>query len=330
MRLGLGLGLNRDRRRATPAPVAAFSGTPLTGAAPLSVVFTDASTNTPTSWLWEKNSGSGWVNFASTPTVQNPTEVFAEGTWDVRLTATNAGGSDGETKLDYVVSAWTPASLTNLELWFTAGPTWCFSDAGGTVACGAGDSVYVWKDRSGNALDVSQATSGRRPKLQQTSGKWCVRFAEADSTMLFRDEGVGGTTSTAHTVAFACKPADAAGNKLLCDLSSSYAIYTPQTPSSFYGWYDGSWIESAAASATGDQAIVFLPSAGKIRRDGLQIATGVSFTGGRNLNRIYVGNLQGGGSNHWSGDVYEMVIALQTVAGADLTSLETYLDGQMP
>jgi hypothetical protein len=86
------------------APVAAFTGTPLSGTAPLSVVFTDSSTNTPTSWLWEKSSdgGSNWSNFASGPTTQNPTESFTAGTWAVRLTATNAGGSDGETKLAYV------------------------------------------------------------------------------------------------------------------------------------------------------------------------------------------------------------------------------------
>ena len=83
------------------SPVAAFSGTPLSGAAPLSVAFTDASTNTPTSWLWERTSdGSTWSTFS---TSQNPTASFSAGTWGVRLTATNAGGSDGETKLAYVV-----------------------------------------------------------------------------------------------------------------------------------------------------------------------------------------------------------------------------------
>jgi PKD repeat protein len=87
-----------------PAPVAAFTGTPLSGTAPLSVAFdSSATTNTPTSHLWEKNDGSGWVNFAGTPTVANPTESFTAGTWSVRYTATNAGGSDGETKLAYVV-----------------------------------------------------------------------------------------------------------------------------------------------------------------------------------------------------------------------------------
>ena len=35
-----------------PAPVANFEGTPLSGTAPLTVQFTDASSNTPTSWVW--------------------------------------------------------------------------------------------------------------------------------------------------------------------------------------------------------------------------------------------------------------------------------------
>lgn len=84
----------------TPPPVAAFSGTPLTGTDPLEVDFTDESTGTPTSWLWERNDGGGWASFS---TDQNPANVeFTEGTWSVRLTATNAGGSDGETKTDYI------------------------------------------------------------------------------------------------------------------------------------------------------------------------------------------------------------------------------------
>jgi PKD repeat protein len=83
-------------------PVSAFSGTPLSGSSPLSVVFTDSSTNSPTSWLWEKNDGGGWVDFDGTPDAQNPTEDFDAGTWSVRLTASNAGGTDVEEKTDYV------------------------------------------------------------------------------------------------------------------------------------------------------------------------------------------------------------------------------------
>lgn len=122
-------------------PVAAFSGTPLSGTAPLSVAFTDASTNTPTAWLWEKNDGGGWQNFASGSTTQNPTESFAAGTWSVRLTATNAGGSDSETKTSYLVVA-TPLTPTNPEA------RWASRDRAATWARPVRTARWATRDRS--------------------------------------------------------------------------------------------------------------------------------------------------------------------------------------
>jgi len=80
-----------------PVPVAEFSGTPASGYAPLTVTFTDLSTNTPTSWLW---------NFGDegTSTLQNPSHQYlSSGTYTVTLTATNSYGSDSETKTGYIV-----------------------------------------------------------------------------------------------------------------------------------------------------------------------------------------------------------------------------------
>jgi len=77
-------------------PVAAFSAQPLKGKYPLTVNFTDASTNTPTSWLW--NFGDG-----HTSTEQNPIHQYtSEGSFTVSLTATNSAGSDTETKTNYI------------------------------------------------------------------------------------------------------------------------------------------------------------------------------------------------------------------------------------
>jgi subtilisin family serine protease len=96
------------------APVANFSATPLTGAAPLAVAFTDLSTNTPTSWSW--NFGD-----AGTSTSQSPSHTYAAaGTYTVTLTATNSAGSDGETKTGYIVvtassGTWTVISSDNFE-----------------------------------------------------------------------------------------------------------------------------------------------------------------------------------------------------------------------
>ncbi|MBN2734281.1 MAG: PKD domain-containing protein [Methanomicrobiaceae archaeon] len=77
-------------------PVADFSGSPLDGNRPLSVTFTDLSTGTPTSWLWDFGDGG-------TSTLQNPVHVYsARGRYTVSLTVSNAYGNDIETKDRYV------------------------------------------------------------------------------------------------------------------------------------------------------------------------------------------------------------------------------------
>jgi PKD repeat protein len=79
-----------------PAPVANFNATPLTGISPLYVAFTDTSTNSPTSWLW--NFGDG-----STDSSQNPTHTYAgSGIYTVQLNASNTGGSNTLTKVNYI------------------------------------------------------------------------------------------------------------------------------------------------------------------------------------------------------------------------------------
>ena len=80
------------------APVAAFSGTPLTGDAPLNVAFTDASTNTPTSWAWDFGDGGSSSS-------QNPSHNYTvAGVYTVELDATNAAGTDNEAKVGYVTA----------------------------------------------------------------------------------------------------------------------------------------------------------------------------------------------------------------------------------
>lgn len=80
-----------------PPPVAAFSGTPLSGFKPLTVQFTDSSTNTPTTWAWQFGDGE-------TSAIKNPSHQYMNvGTYTVTLTAGNLGGSDAEVKTGYVV-----------------------------------------------------------------------------------------------------------------------------------------------------------------------------------------------------------------------------------
>lgn len=76
-------------------PVAQFSGTPVRGIFPLTVTFTDQSTDA-TSWAWDFGDGGSSV-------LQNPTHEYAAvGQYTVTLTATNSAGSDPEVKVNYV------------------------------------------------------------------------------------------------------------------------------------------------------------------------------------------------------------------------------------
>lgn len=80
------------------APVANFTGAPTSGCASLTVNFTDASTNTPTSWLWTCPGGT-----PSTSAQQNPTIVYnTPGTYNVTLKATNEGGNNSVTRNSYI------------------------------------------------------------------------------------------------------------------------------------------------------------------------------------------------------------------------------------
>ena len=79
-------------------PVADFSASATTIYEGDTVNFTDQSTGNPTSWSWAFNGGS-----PSSSTAQNPSVTYnTVGTYAVELTATNAAGSDTETRTDYI------------------------------------------------------------------------------------------------------------------------------------------------------------------------------------------------------------------------------------
>ncbi|MFA5414208.1 MAG: PKD domain-containing protein [Methanoregula sp.] len=95
-------------------PVANFIGTPTTGTAPLTVSFTDCSTNYPTSWNWSFGDGSSSI-------LQNPNHTYSNaGTYTVSLSATNSAGSTTKTMTHYItVSAGVIIPVAN----FTCAPT---------------------------------------------------------------------------------------------------------------------------------------------------------------------------------------------------------------
>lgn len=85
-------------------PQAEFSADVTSGAAPLTVTFTDESTGTPTSWLWDFGDGN-------TSTSQNPEHTYSSGgVYTVSLMIRNADGGTTETKEDYIAATAAPVA----------------------------------------------------------------------------------------------------------------------------------------------------------------------------------------------------------------------------
>ncbi len=111
-------------------PIAAFSGSPLSGAAPLMVSFTDLSSGAPTTWAWDFGDGA-------TSADQHPAHVYDQpGTYGVQLDVTGAGGSDSLTRTDYVTVNPPPEPV---------------ADFGGTPLSGAAPLMVSFTDLSSGA-----------------------------------------------------------------------------------------------------------------------------------------------------------------------------------
>ena len=114
------------------APVAAFTGSPTFGVAPLTVIFTDSSTGSPTTWNWNFGDGSS-VN----ATQRNPVHTYASaGTYTVKLTATNSAGSNLFTQTNYITAVTSPTTTNSTIGIFRSGNFFLASsntNGGGTV-----------------------------------------------------------------------------------------------------------------------------------------------------------------------------------------------------
>jgi PKD repeat protein len=132
-------------------PVAEFSGSPTSGTVPLTVSFTDLSTNSPTAWQWDFGDGGA-------STEQNPSYTYLlAGIYTPSMTATNAGGSDTETKARYIVVDFVDVAQDN----------WAYGDimacADADIVTGYPDGTYQPDgpvDRAEMAAYISRALAG--------------------------------------------------------------------------------------------------------------------------------------------------------------------------
>jgi hypothetical protein len=133
------------------SPLADFSAEPASGAAPLTVSFTDNSLNNPTAWSWDFGDGSISIQ-------KNPEHTYESvGYFSVSLTATGPGGAATMTKSDYINVA--ACSNGDVRIEGAAGYYQSIQDA--YDHCPDGDTIQLHAVTlsSGQDLDFAKRTA---------------------------------------------------------------------------------------------------------------------------------------------------------------------------
>ncbi len=172
------------------APTVNFSAN-ATSSCTGSITFTDQSTNSPTSWLW--NFGDG-----TTSTVQNPTHLYvANGTYTVTLQATNTVGSNSLVKSNYITIN-KPAGPTG------TGVTVCNPSTATLTATGNGTIKWYSSQSSTNALFTGNTYT--TPVLTTTTTYYAEDNITSTPVHGGKTDSTGGgsffTSSTVHYEVF--------------------------------------------------------------------------------------------------------------------------------
>jgi gliding motility-associated-like protein len=141
----MGLALPAARAQ---APGTDFSATPTSGCGPLTVQFTDNSTNSPTSWSW--GFGDGQIS-----NQQSPSHIYTTpGTYTVTLIATNASGTQPMQKSDYITVNPSPTAAFTSNLTLACAPaTIQYTDQS---SAGSGPPISSWSWTFGDGNTSSQ------------------------------------------------------------------------------------------------------------------------------------------------------------------------------
>lgn len=154
-----------------PAPVAAFTASPLSGYEDLAVTLNNTSQNTPTSWTW--SFGDGTSSFAKSP----PPHVYPNpGTYVIRLSVFNAGGSDSATRSVTVLPLPTSGPIPE----FSASPRSGFTPLGPvqfTDLSSGGATTWAWTFGDGATSTIQNPSH-----TYNTSGTFDVSLSVSDGT----------------------------------------------------------------------------------------------------------------------------------------------------
>ncbi len=215
-----------------PSPVADFNAGSTAICEGESTVFTDASTETPSSWAWSFSPNTVTYINTTSATSQNPEVQFdASGTYQVTLNSTNASGNGVETKATYITVS--PATS------FTAQP----SDDG--VCNGANSSFTITADNAG-ALKWQENTGAGWNDLSNGG----IYSGVASSTL-----SLTGVTGAMDNYTYRCRTRisscnEDTSNVATLTINTSVNGTDVQSSCGSYTWIDGMTYKARNNSAT--------------------------------------------------------------------------------
>jgi PKD repeat protein len=273
------------------APVASFTASAVTGRRPLVVQFTDASTNTPTSWAWSFGDGN-------TSTAQNPVHTFnAPGLYIVSLTATNASGSSS-----YTLPQGITVTASGPELVIQVG----LQDAGGSYLVGTLNAQTKLGAKGTCSFGLFNPTTA--PLFGHEVGVWDMSdltdsFVHGSLTMSASSVVVSNNTSaagTSGTEAVAFLTTSAGTKQGAVNLSNAIKIWI-DTDRHIYVQYVNSNLPSSGVLDTGivvSNSVIYMvvarwSSAGQysVRVNGTETNAGTGVTFGTSTSRVGLGQL---------------------------------------
>jgi PKD repeat protein len=201
-------------------PVADFTGSPTSGTAPLTVQFTDQSSNNPTSWSWDFGDGVG------ASAVQNPQYTYeTAGSYTVSMTATNEYGSDTETKIDYITVTEGPQVS---QVYPMADVPVAGTVSGSYLDLNGSDNVY-------ESITEVLYTGHPRKTYSYLEHKWTFNLGAGGSSMMFYLEGYRTNNADGDDFVFAYSTDDATYYNMVTVASSTEQVYSYSMPAGLTG-----------------------------------------------------------------------------------------------
>lgn len=157
-------------------PVADFAATTTSSCTGI-IQFNDASTNNPTSWLWDFGDGT-------TSTSQDPSHTYtSSGTYTVVLTAYNSYGDNTMTKTNYVTVNLTTAPVTTNATSYGPGSVTLYASGSGTLN---------WYDAATGGNLINTGTSYVTPVLYTTT----TYYVQSELSQPTQSVGLATNTAT--------------------------------------------------------------------------------------------------------------------------------------